>query len=191
MRAVEILRENLQKRLSFLHTKREAALWRVIEGLLKGQQLWLTELGRNLRGTCSIKHRVKAIDRFVGNSAIQMAVPRIYAALASLLLQSLKRPILVVDWTGAESGFYVLSAQVAFAGRALTILSRAYPEKRKATPSAEREFLDELKTIVPPQCRPVLVTDAGFLFKWIDSVVACGWDYVGRARFKIMGVNIN
>ena len=78
----------------------------------------------------------------------------------------------------------MLSAKIAFAGRALSILSRTYPECKKANPDVEREFLNELKTIIPLRCRPVLVTDAGFLFKWSDSVRAMGWDYVGRVRLK-------
>ena len=191
MRAIEILQDKLGDSLGFMHSKRLDALWRVVGALLKGQQLWLTELGRNLPGQCAIKHRVKAVDRFLGSAAIQTESRQIYAALARFLLRALERPIILVDWTGAEPGFYVLSAKLAFEGRALTILSRAYPAKKKATPDAERAFLSELKAIVPGRCRPVLVTDAGFLFKWVDSVRAMGWDYVGRARLKKMRVTID
>ena len=190
MRAVAILQEKLGAGLDFMHAKRREALWRVVEGLLIGQELWLTELGRSLPGACSIKHRVKAVDRFVGSSAIQLALPKLYAALATLLLRSTKRPVLLVDWTDAGAGFYVLSAKIAFAGRALSILSRTYPKERRANPVVEREFLTELKTIIPSHCRPVLVTDAGFLFKWIDSVRSIGWDYVGRVRLKKMVLSI-
>ncbi len=190
MRALQILQDKLEPSLAFMHAKRRAALWRVVAGLLAGQQLWLTELGRNLPGVCLIKHRVKAVDRFVGSAAMQGAVAKIYAAVANLLMQSLERPIVLVDWTGAESGLWVLSAKVAFRGRALTILSRTYREKKKSNPKVERAFLNELKTIIPASCRPVLVTDAGFMFTWVDSLRRFGWDYVGRARFKKMIVNI-
>lgn len=190
MRAVSILQEELGESLGFLHTKRGAALWRVVVGLLRGQELWLTELGRNLPGTALVKHRIKAADRFVGSAAMQSAVAKIHAALASVLLRSNPRPVLLVDWTGAESGFYVLSAKIAFAGRALSILSRSYPETKKSNPDVERAFLNELTTIIPPHCVPVLVTDAGFLFKWIDSVRALGWDYVGRVRLGTMMLSI-
>lgn len=188
MRAIEILQEKLQPSLQFLHAKRRAALWRAVEGLLRGQELWLTELGRNLRGDCAIKHRIKAIDRLLGSPKMQMAIPQIYAAVAGFLLYSMERPVVLVDWTGGESGHYVLSAKVAFSGRAVSILSRSYPEAKKANPDVERAFIGELKAIIPSRCRPVLVTDAGFLFKWIDSVRAFEWDYVARARFKKMVV---
>jgi hypothetical protein len=190
MRALETLQEKLAESLGFLHSKRLDALWRLVSGLLRGQQLWLSELGRNLPGTCSVKHRIKAVDRFLGSVAMQWAIPRVYRSLADFLLRGTRCPVVLVDWTAAESGFYVLSAKVAFAGRALSILSRTYPERRKANPDVEREFLDELKEILPRQCRPVLVTDAGFLFKWIDSLRAMGWDYVARIRLKKMGLFI-
>jgi hypothetical protein len=191
MRATEILQEKLRPSLEFLHAKREGALWRVVDALLSGQLLWLTELGRSMPGNTSTKHRVKAVDRFLGSPKMQMATPQVYAAVAGFLLLSIDRPIVLVDWTGGESGHHILSAKVAFSGRALSILSRSYPDKKKANPDAEREFLDDLKKIIPAHCRPVLVTDAGFLFKWIDSVRACGWDYVARARLKKMIVRFN
>ena len=190
MRAIEILQDKLEASLEFMHAKRRAALWRVVDGLLRGQELWLSELGRSLPGACSIKHRIKAVDRFLGSATMQTAIPKVYAALASFLLCSTKQPVLLVDWTAAESGFFVLSAKIAFSGRALSILSRAYPEKKKANPDVERAFLGELRKIIPSRCRPVLVTDAGFLFKWIDSVRAQGWDYVARARLKSMIMNV-
>ena len=73
MRAVEILQKKLEVSLDFMHAKRLKALWRVVDGLLRGQQLWLTELARSLPGSCVIKHRVKAVDRFVGSAAMQMS----------------------------------------------------------------------------------------------------------------------
>lgn len=191
MRAVDILRNMLGESLDFMHSKRRDALWRVVAGLLKGQELWLTELGRSLSGPASIKHRVKAVDRFVGSAGVQADISKIYAALANLLLRFTDRPVLLVDWTAAESGFHTLSAKIAFAGRALSILSRTYPERKKANPDVEREFLNELKQVIPQRCRPVLVTDAGFLFKWIDSVRAIGWDYVGRVRLKKILLSID
>jgi hypothetical protein len=190
MRATDILREKLSESLSFLHMKRETALWRMVDGLLQGQRLVLTDVGRSLPGASSMKHRIKAVDRFLGSAAMQMAITRIYAALAAVLLRRHQRPVIIVDWTGTGSGFWLLSAKLAFEGRALTILSRAYPEKRKANPLVERRFLRELQKIIPEHCRPILVTDAGFLFKWIDEVRALGWDYIGRARLKKMVVRV-
>jgi DDE family transposase len=185
MRALGILQKRLGPALDFMHAKRIAAFWRAIEGLLRGQQLWLTALGRSLPGTCTDKHRIKAIDRFVGNAAIQTSLLQLYAALAKFLLRRIQRPVILVDWTEEGSGFGVLSASLCFRGRGLALFSRAFPKNRKCSPRAEREFLKELMQVIPENRKPILVTDAGFLFQWFDAVRACGWDFVGRLRGKL------
>jgi hypothetical protein len=182
MRAIRILQERLGSGLDFMHAKRAAAFWRGVEGLLRGQRLWLTALGRSLPGRCTDKHRIKAVDRLVGGAAVQAAVPKLYAILATFLLRRIQRPVILIDWTGADPGFGVLSAKLCFRGRALTLFSRTFPKNRKSSPPAEREFLEEFVRVIPASAKPVLVTDAGFLFTWFDAVSACGWDFVGRLR---------
>jgi len=182
MRALRILQERLGNTLDFMHAKRTEALWRAIEGVLRGQRLWLTALGRNLPGSCTDKHRIKAIDRLVGSSAVQAAVPRLYAALAKLLLARIVRPVILVDWTGIDPPFGVLSATLCFRGRGLPLFSRTFPKNRKSSPPAEREFLEALAKVVPANMKPIIVTDAGFLSKWRDVIQAHGWDFVGRLR---------
>jgi hypothetical protein len=185
MRALGILQKKLEPGFGFMHAKRRQAFWRAVGGLLAGQRLWLTALGRSLPGTCSDKHRIKAIDRLVGNAKVQGSVSAVYAALATVVLRGIRRPVILVDWTGADPGFAVLSAKLAFRGRALTIFSRTFPKKLKCSPRAESEFLKEMATVIPVSCKPILITDAGFLFKWFDAVHAHGWDFVGRLRGKL------
>jgi hypothetical protein len=36
--------------------------------------------------------------------------------------------------------------------------------------------------MLPPDCRPVIITDAGFRTPWFKQVKALGWDWVGRIR---------
>lgn len=185
MRALGILQKKLEPAFGFMHAKRREAFWRAVGGLLAGQRLWLTALGRSLPGTCSDKHRIKAIDRLIGNAKLQSSVPAVYAALAAVVLRGIRRPVILVDWTGADPGFAVLSAKIAFRGRALTIFSRTFPKNLKCSPRAEREFLQAMATVIPPICKPILITDAGFLFKWFDVVLEHGWDFVGRLRGKL------
>jgi hypothetical protein len=93
--------------------------------------------------------------------------------------------VVLVDWTGADPGFGVLSATLCFRGRALPLFSRTFPKSRKSSPPAEREFLEALVRVIPAGSKPILVTDAGFLFKWFDAVRECGWDFIGRLRGKL------
>ena len=183
MRAMTILQSRLRDGAEILHAKQWAALWRAVAGLLDGGQLWLTALGRSLPGQTGDKHRIKAVDRLLGSPAIQAAMVQLSGVLAGFLLRKIRRPIILVDWTGGgSSAFYILSAKLCFRGRALSIYSRTFPVKRKCSPKAEREFLAELVTVMPARCSPIIVTDAGFLFEWFESVRAVGWDFVGRLR---------
>jgi hypothetical protein len=183
MRAIAILQARLRDGSEILHVKQWGALWRAVAGLIGGGQLWLTALGRSLPGKAADKHRIKAVDRLLGSPAIQKANTQLYAILARFLLRHIYRPVILVDWTGGgSSAFYILSAKLCFQGRALSIYSRTFPVKRKGSTKAEREFFAALVSVIPSRCRPVIVSDAGFPFKWLDAVRAAGWDYIGRLR---------
>lgn len=185
MRASSILQAQLREGARIVHSKRWAALWRAVNGLLEGGQLWLTALGRSLPGATADKHRIKAADRLLGNAAIQRALPKFYAVLAGFLLRRIRRPVILIDWTGGgSSAFYILCATLSFRGRALPLWSRTFPIKRKCSPIAEHEFLEELVRIVPRHCCPILVTDAGFHTAWFNAVRTVGWDFIGRIRGK-------
>lgn len=183
MRAAGILQVQLRAGSEFFHAKRWSALWRAVTGLMDGGQLWLTALGRSLPGATSDKHRIKAADRLLGNAAVQRALPKLGAVLATFLVRRIRRPVILIDWTGGgSSAFYMLCASLRFRGRALPLWSRTFPIKRKCSPSAEREFLQELVELVPRSCRPILVSDAGFHLEWFEAVGGIGWDFVGRLR---------
>ena len=130
-----------------VHAKQWSALWRAVTGLVQGGQLWLTALGRSLPGATTDKHQIKAADHLLGSPAIQRALPKLYAVLAALLLRRIRRPIILIDWTGGgTSAFYILCASLCFRGRALPLWSRTFPVKRKVTPKAEHEFLMESRS---------------------------------------------
>jgi hypothetical protein len=183
MRASSILQAQLRERAKIVHAKQWSALWRAVTGLVQGGQLWLTALGRSLPGATADKHRIKPADRLLGSAAIQSALPQLYAVLAALLLRRIRRPIILIDWTGGgSSAFYILCASLCFRGRALPLWSRTFPVKRKCSPKAEHEFLMDLVGLVPRHCCPILVSDAGFHTEWFDSVRSFGWDFIGRLR---------
>tara|TARA_B110001452_G_scaffold253182_1_gene243630 strand:- start:360 stop:1139 length:780 start_codon:yes stop_codon:yes gene_type:complete len=43
-------------------------------------------------------------------------------------------------------------------------------------------FLTKLKVLLSAECKPIIVTDAGFKTPWFRQVLSLGWDYVGRTR---------
>lgn len=56
------------------------------------------------------------------------------------------------------------------------------PAGQQASVRVESRFLQQLRTLLPPGCCPILVTDAGFRAPWFRAVTTMGWRWVGRLR---------
>ena len=67
MRDIDILHDLLKKQCPQIHQKRLNSLMVATESLLDGNQLSLTQLGRNITGNVAPKHNIKRIDRLLGN----------------------------------------------------------------------------------------------------------------------------
>jgi hypothetical protein len=84
------------------HRAREAALFKLVEALLGGGKLVLTQLGRHRAGEAYTKHHIKAADRLLGNRHLHAERDGLYRAIARTLLAGIQRPLLLVDWSDAD-----------------------------------------------------------------------------------------
>ncbi|MDQ7072896.1 MAG: hypothetical protein Q9N32_04590 [Gammaproteobacteria bacterium] len=57
---------------------------------------------------------------------------------------------------------------------------------RKEKPAIHKAFMSKLKSMLPPTCKPIIVSDAGFRIPWFKLIESLGWDFVGRVRNKTM-----
>ena len=187
MRDCTILHDILENHCSSIHKKRLASLMVATQSLLDGQQLSLTELGRNIRGKVSAKHNIKRIDRLLGNASLYRERMTIYRWHAKLLCQSLPRPIILVDWADVreQTRYMTLRASLSFQGRSVILYERVFPFCQYNSPKSHSAFLQELASIVPASCRPIVVTDAGYRNPWFREVQSLGWHYVGRIRGEV------
>jgi hypothetical protein len=48
--------------------------------------------------------------------------------------------------------------------------------------ATHRQFLLDLAGVLPLDCKPILITDAGFYYEWFGEVASLGWHYIGRVR---------
>jgi Transposase DDE domain len=160
---------------------------KLVQALLLGNRLTLTQLGRHRAGPAYAKHHIKAADRLLGNRHLHAERDAIYRAIAQTLLVGIKRPLILIDWSDADTrrDWLMIKAAVAVGGRALSIYEKVYPMKRYNSPKTHREFLLALKTMLPEGCKPIIITDAGFRGPWFKAVEDHGWDWVGRIRNKI------
>ncbi|WP_126456857.1 hypothetical protein [Sulfuriflexus mobilis] len=106
----------------------------------------------------------------------------LYQALAQRLIGKQRQPVILVDWSDLSAGrkFHLLRASLPVGGRALTLYEETHHQQYEGNPQVHARFLLALKTILPDDCCPVIVTDAGYRVPRFKAVQALGWDFVGR-----------
>ena len=169
--------------LVWVHATRFQTVFVAVAALLRGQRLSAARLGRAIAGPVAHKHKIKRIDRLLGNVPLQQEQPLFYAAIVQRLLRDLPRPVLLLDWTKAVDGFYALVAAVPVDGRALPLYTQVHPEKKQGNRRVHRHFFRSLAALLPADCRPIVVMDAGFgshVWKMLRQELS--WDFVARIR---------
>ena len=182
MHAIGMLQKWMGTALPDIHSTRLKTLFVAVEGLLRGQQLYLTALGRNLRSQTSEKHAIKRMDRLLGNHRLAQEREVLYGWLSHLILDSCRHPDIIVDFSDVDAARtrFILRAAVAVGGRALPLYEQVLT--RDNHPTDTGRFLTQLAKLLPEDCTPIIVTDAGFRRPWLKAVEALGWYYVGRVR---------
>jgi hypothetical protein len=166
-----------------MHAARLSAVVRAVEGIVEGGRLSPATIGRNLPGRGRPKHGIKCVDRLLGNPHLARDRLFLLLAVAHRLLRGCARPEILVDWTQAGGSTHeALVAAVPIGGRALPIYLEVHPQKKLGNAAVEKRFLCALKAIVPAECHPVIVSDAGFKGPFFQAVVEMGWDFLGRVR---------
>lgn len=187
MRALKVLHKILANTVPQMHTVRLQALLCGVGSLLSGAFLTVTALGRNLPGPALTKHNIKRMDRLLSNPYIQAERPAIYRTLCTWLIGQQRRPVILVDWSDIveRERLMLIRAALAVDGRAIPLFETITPLKKYNAPQTHRQFLRQLKQVLPEHCQPIIVTDAGFRGPWFKAVEAQGWGWVGRIRNSI------
>lgn len=181
MQVCKLLHELSHKALGTIHLTRQRTVWLATEGVLRGQRLALTHIGRSLPGSVSEKHAIKRVDRLLGNPHLASERTRWYRWLSQLLINGRIHPVVLVDWSALDERreLFVLRAALAIHGRAIPLYEEVH---RGNGADVEERFVRNLARILPADCVPILVSDAGFRPPWFTAVRSLGWYFVGRVR---------
>lgn len=182
MRASDIVRQLCCVVSRQVHRARWVLMLALVDGLIRGNRLSLTWLARSLSSKAAPKHRIKRVDRFLGNFRVQLEIPIWYSAIAKRLLRHCRRPVILLDWTQTVGDFNALVAGVAFSGRAIPIYAEVHPGPKLGNRKVQHSFLESLGAVLPAKTRPIIVADAGFKTPFFRSVRERGWDFVIRLR---------
>lgn len=169
------------------HGSRKETLKMMVMGLLCDAHLALTSLGRHLPGEAYVKHKIKRVDRFLGNHHVYHELPLIYGEMLAPLLAGLERLVIAVDWSGCcTPDYHVLRASLLHEGRAIPLYNIVVEEALQEAPEVHELLLEALKyQVLPEEAEVVIVTDGGFKTPWLEKVESLGWDYVARMRGQL------
>lgn len=184
MQAIQVLHGILRKSCPWMHSTRRGAVAAVVDAGLCGGRLTVTDLGRCMESDAREKHCIKRACRLLSNRHLHAERIGMYGMLSRLAVGSTTRPVVIVDWSDMDGSkrHFLLRASTPVGGRAVTLYEEVHPKATADKPLTHREFLKRLSRMLQPDCRPVVVTDAGFQRPWFKEVTRLGWDYVGRIR---------
>lgn len=167
-----------------VHAKRREALAVAVNTVVQGAAVSITEMGRGFGGSGRVKHRIKRMDRLVGNRYLHDQRLAFYRRCSERLLADSAQPLILIDWSdfSVDRSQQLLRAAVPVGARALTLYEELHPQARLGNRDVQHRFLDRLQALLPAGCTPIIVADAGFRTPFFRYVQRLGWHWVGRIR---------
>lgn len=184
MHTLPVLQKFFRHALPAVHARRRQALTEAVDAVAQGSRVAITALGRSLPGPIRIKHRVKRMDRLVGNRLLYAQRDWFYRVIIERMLAGSARPLILIDWSdfSADRQQQLLRASVPVGGRAVTLYEELHPYEQLANRAVQHRFLDRLAALVPAHCLPIVIADAGFRVPFFRYVEHLGWHWLGRIR---------
>lgn len=168
-----------------IHNGRLKTLSFAVEAAIHTKELSLTKLGRSINLPIQERSGIQKVNRLLGNTKLKDDYLTITKMISTRVVGNKKHPIIIIDWTKyPNSNDAVIRAAVGVAGRAVTLYEERHNEKSIGKRSIQKQFLLNLHKILPINCQPIIVTDAGFHNPWFKQVLDLGWNYIGRVRGK-------
>lgn len=184
MHTMPVLQKFFADSLPQVHAYRLNAVTVAVDAVAQGAQVAITSMGRSLTSATRTKHRVKRMDRLVGNRLLGAERDQFYQAMIDRLLVGSRQPIILIDWSdfSDDRQQQLLRASTPVGGRAMTLYEQLHPCDKLANRSVQHRFLDQLKAKLPAGCVPIIIADAGFRVPFFRYVQALGWHWLGRIR---------
>lgn len=181
-----LLHKTFEKELPKVHKIRLRSLMDISSTAMRSNKLYLTGLGRELSNNNKTSSNIEKVNRLIGNGILLAERDDFYKVMISRLLQKGACPWVHVDWTciNAITNLYALRASISMAGRSMVIYEECYPKKKENNHAVHKAFLNRLRSLLPKEVKPIIVTDAGFRAPWFAYILELGWNFVGRLRNK-------
>jgi len=156
------------------HAKRTTCLARLVWSLMQGGRLGVAALARHIPTATTQKHHVKSVDRFLGNSKVDLTA--IWEALLALSCANRQRIFIFLDWTDLPGGMETLQASVSYGGRSLPV---AWATTRKGHYHRSKNVFETnlcrvVRSLLPEHVQLVIIADRGCRRAGVDGPRAPG-----------------
>ena len=180
-----ILQNHLEIYCPEIHITRLQAVMDVATGIQHSQELSITAIGRHLEGEVKLKHRIKKVDRLLGNKNLYSELARIYSGLShyvfTYIAQDKVLPVVIdLCFLKDYNAIQMLSAEVAIQGRTIPLYREVF--EKGQLKGREKEFISKLSECIPSDRDILIIMDAGFGDAWFEAIEAQKWYWLVRAR---------
>ena len=184
MSVITTLHTLLKQSLPNVHAVRLNALMAAVEAGLTGASVSITALGRAISGTTFIKHKIKRLDRLVGNHHLKSERMALYGVMTQFLLRSIPLPLIIVDWSPLtdDQSQQLLRASLPIGGRTITLYEEVHQNSQLGNRLVQHRFLAHLQQLLPSHVTAIVVADSGFRTPFFREVERLGWHWLGRIR---------
>jgi hypothetical protein len=193
MKIQDILREVLQEQCPKVHNNRLDAVLDIAQGLRESQNLSMAAIGRKLSGEAKVKHKIKKVDRCLGNKHLHEELHDLYRGMSYFLFEHIKHlreNSIVIDlcYLKDDRMIQMLSAQLCTRGMTLPLYQEVFTDGELK--GRTEVFLTKLMELIPRDKEVIIIMDAGFHVEWFKLIESHGWNWVCRVR-QGKAININ
>jgi Transposase DDE domain len=180
-----LLHAHMEVHCPEIHVTRLQAVMDVATGLQHSKQMSISAIGRYLPSDIELKHRIKKVDRLLGNKHLYSELADIYAGLSQYVFKYVaqdKLSPIVVDlcFLKDDHDIQMLSAEMATQGRTIPLYREVF--EINELKGREKEFLSKLSQCIPKERDVLIIMDAGFGEAWFEAIESYSWYWLVRAR---------
>ena len=178
-----------EEKVEGMRRSRMKTLASIVGGAMRMQGSGVLALGRAMEGPVAAKHRIKRVDRFLGNQ--QVEIDLVSQAIFHQFRAQNEPVVVLADWTDRHP-YQQLVLALPRDGRAIPFYSITV-EKGDGTGAhaglmiqAETEALEALADMCGDTVRPIIIANRGFgNTRWLGDIQNWGWYFVQRISREI------
>jgi hypothetical protein len=172
-----------------MRLSRMKTLSAIVGGAMRMQGSGVLALGRSMEGSAKAKHRIKRVDRFLGNE--QVEIDAVSEAIFHQFRPHDEPVVVLADWTDRYH-FQTLTLALPRDGRAIPFYSISVEKgdgsgaHKGMMVEAEADAMNALEKMCNDNTKPVIIADRGFEnTRWLSDIQSKGWYFVQRISREI------